>query len=131
MIDYSGYDKEVAIKYTRDLDKHNGYTDFMFFVLRVVETGEIPRIEHPSMHAAKYVLDYFKNKGIEPNKKNYQELSLHFSGVEAAKATFRINSNASFDEIARLSEAVLTEGLKPWNPDFMKKVWEKKKIKEK
>lgn len=127
MMDYSFYNKEVAIKYTRDIDKHNGYTDFLNFVWEIIKSGDIPRIKNPSVHAAKHVLDYFKNKGIEPDKKNYQELSLHFSGVEAAKATFRINSDASFDEIAELSEAVLAEGLKPWNPDFMKRVAEKKK----
>lgn len=129
MTDVSVYDKETAIKYTRDIDKHNGYTDFMNFVWGIIKNGKIPELEHPSVHAAKYVLNYFRNKGIEPTKENYQQLSLHLGGVEAAKATFRINSNASFDEIAELSEAALAEGLKPWENEFMKKVWEKRKNK--
>jgi len=128
MMYYSGYDEEIAIKHTRDIDKHNGYMDFLNFVSKIVLEGEIPRIKHPSVHAAKYVLDYFKNKGIEPDKKNYQEISLHLSGVEAAKATFRIDSDASFEEIAQLSEAVLAEGLKPWDSGFMKSVWKKKQL---
>ncbi len=130
MMDYSGYDKEIAIEYTRKIDKHNGYTDFMFFVRSIVETGEIPNIDHPSVDAAKYVLNHFNKKGIKPTKENYQKLSLHLSGVEAAKATFPLNSDASFDEIAELSESVLEETeekLKPWENEFMKRVWEKKK----
>jgi hypothetical protein len=126
MIDYSGYDEKIAIKHMRDIDKHNGYTDFMNFVWEIIKSGEIPKAEHLSVHAAKHILDYFKKKGIELDRKNYQEISLHFSGVEAAKATFRIDSDASFEEIAELSEAALAEGLKPWKNEFMKRVWEKK-----
>lgn len=128
MIDYSDYDEKAAIKYTRDIDKHNGYTDFLNFVWEIIKSGEIPRIRHPSIHAAKYVLDYFAKKGIRADS-NYQELSLHLSGIEAAKATFSLHSDASFDEIAELSEAALAEGLNPWNSDFMKSVAEKKKNK--
>lgn len=126
MLDCSGYDKEIAIKYTRDIDKHNGYRDFLSFIGdEIILKGDFPQMEHPSTHAAKYVLDYFRKKGIEPSKKNYNEINIHFGGVKAAAEAF--SPGASFDEIAELSEAVLAEGLKPWNPDFMKRVWEKKK----
>lgn len=129
MIDYSVYDKEAAIKHMRDLDKHNGYRDFLSFIGdEIILNNKFPQIEHPSAHAAKYVLDYFRKKGIEPAKENYRKINLHFGGVKAAAEAFP--PDASFEEIAQLSESVLEEyeeKLKPWNPDFMKRIWEKRK----
>lgn len=120
MIDYSGYDKETAIKHLRDIDKHNGYRDFLSFIEdEVILKNKFPQIEHPSIHAAKYVMDYFRKKGIEPSKENYKELNLHLGGVKAVAEAFP--SDASFDEIAEISEAVLAEGLKPWDNEFMKR----------
>jgi len=128
MLDCSGYDKKAAIKYTRDIDKHNGYMDFANFVLDIVLSGETPQANNPAVHAAKYVLDYFRKMGIEPGKKNYQEINLRLGGIKAAAEVFPLHSPASFDEIAKLSEAVLAEGLKPWDSGFMKKVREKKQL---
>ncbi len=128
MIEYSEYDKETAIKHMRGLDKHNGYRDFLSFIEDgIILKGKIPQIEHPSTHAARYVMDYFRKKGIEPSKENYRKINIHLGGVKAAAEAFP--PNASFDEIAELSEAVLAEGLKPWDSGFMKRVWEKKKNK--
>lgn len=131
MIDYSGYDKETAIKYTRKIDKHNGYTDFLNSVLDIVSSGEIPKTNSPYAHAAKYVLDYLAKKGIEPNKKNFQTIIIRLKGITAAAETFPLHDTASFEEIAHISDSVLEEGLgeelKPWNREFMKKVWEKRK----
>ena len=128
MLDCSVYDEKIAIKHMRNIDKHNGYRDFLSFIGdEIILKDKFPQIEHPSTHAAKYVMDYFRKKEIEPSKENYKELNLHLGGVKAAAEAFP--PDASFEEIAQLSEVVLAEGLKPWNPDFMKRVWEKRKIK--
>ncbi len=122
----TNYDRGIAIEYTRRIDKHNGYTDFMNFVLQIIETGKMPRIEHPSMHAAKYVLDYFNKKGIRPDKSSkHLEIISHINGVIAAAEAFPHDSD--FEKIADVSEDVLAEGLKPGNEKFMKKVREKKR----
>lgn len=127
MIDYSGYDEETAIKHLRNIDKHNGYRDFLSFIGdEIILKDKFPQIEHPSTHAAKYVLNYFGKKGIEPTKENYRKINIHLGGVKAAAEAFP--PDASFDEIAELSEAVLAEGLKPWDSGFMKRVWEKKQL---
>ncbi|MFZ3077447.1 MAG: hypothetical protein WA139_03270 [Candidatus Aenigmatarchaeota archaeon] len=128
MIDYFEYDKKVAENYLRDLDKHNGYTFFLGFVSKIILENKPLQNINPSIHAAKYVLDYYKKKGIEFTKENlfssYNEINIQLGGVKAAAEAFP--QDTSFEEIAKLSESVLSEGLKPWNPDFMKSVWEKK-----
>ncbi|TRZ54078.1 hypothetical protein D4Q76_03200 [archaeon] len=127
MIDYSNYDRNIAIKHLRNIDKHNGYRDFLSLIEdELILKGNFPQIEHPSTHAAKYVMDYFRKKGVDPSKENYKELNLHLGGVKAAAEAFP--PGASFDEIAQLSEAVLAEGLKPWDSGFMKSVWKKKQL---